>query len=142
MVDMYTHVSDRLFSLAFSAFHLRKGTPDDWVPRHPELVRLTGRHPFNVEPPVWRIKDHGFISPNELHYVRNHGAVPRITDGDKHTVRVLCVCVCVSFSCVLVSLAAGVTKKKNLSESNSVQQLSCAARNVANVAVGSRWAWS
>ncbi|CAN0102283.1 unnamed protein product, partial [Ectocarpus sp. 13 AM-2016] len=54
-----------------------QGTPDDWVPRHPELVRLTGRHPFNVEPPVWRIKDHGFISPNELHYVRNHGAVPR-----------------------------------------------------------------
>lgn len=63
-----------------------QGTPDDWVPRHPELVRLTGRHPFNVEPPVWRIVDHGFISPNELHYVRNHGAVPRITDGDSHTV--------------------------------------------------------
>lgn len=20
-----------------------KGTPDDWVPRHPELIRLTGR---------------------------------------------------------------------------------------------------
>ncbi|CAN0195707.1 unnamed protein product, partial [Hapterophycus canaliculatus] len=66
-----------------------KGTPDDWVPRHPELVRLTGRHPFNVEPPVWRIKDHGFISPAELHYVRNHGAVPRITEGDSHKVRLL-----------------------------------------------------
>ncbi|CAM9533725.1 unnamed protein product [Scytosiphon promiscuus] len=64
-----------------------KGTPDDWVPRHPELVRLTGRHPFNVEPPVWRIKDHGFISPAELHYVRNHGAVPRITEGDSHKIR-------------------------------------------------------
>nr|UXG49833.1 nitrate reductase [Saccharina japonica] len=64
-----------------------KGTPDDWVPRHPELVRLTGRHPFNVEPPVWRIKDHGFISPNSLHYVRNHGAVPRIVQGDSHKVR-------------------------------------------------------
>nr|UXG49831.1 nitrate reductase [Saccharina japonica] len=64
-----------------------KGTPDDWVPCHPELVRLTGRHPFNVEPPVWRIKDHGFISPNSLHYVRNHGAVPRIVQGDSHKVR-------------------------------------------------------
>lgn len=29
-----------------------KGTSDDWVPRHPELVRLTGRHPFNCEPPL------------------------------------------------------------------------------------------
>lgn len=60
------------------------------MPRHPELVRLTGRHPFNVEPPVWRIKDHGFISPNELHYVRNHGAVPRITDGASHKVTGTC----------------------------------------------------
>ena len=49
-------------------------------------MRLTGRHPFNVEPPVWRIKDHGFISPNSLHYVRNHGAVPRIVQGDSHKV--------------------------------------------------------
>ncbi|CAM9791278.1 unnamed protein product [Ascophyllum nodosum] len=64
-----------------------KGTPDDWVPRHPELVRLTGRHPFNVEPPIWRITDYGFISPSALHYVRNHGAVPQITDGDSHKVR-------------------------------------------------------
>ena len=23
-------------------------TPDEWVPRHPRMVRLTGRHPFNV----------------------------------------------------------------------------------------------
>ena len=23
-------------------------TPDNWVPRHPALVRLTGKHPFNV----------------------------------------------------------------------------------------------
>lgn len=29
-----------------------KGTSDDWIPRHPELVRLTGRHPFNCEPPL------------------------------------------------------------------------------------------
>ena len=24
-------------------------TPDAWVKRHPDLVRLTGKHPFNVE---------------------------------------------------------------------------------------------
>ncbi|CAN0009347.1 unnamed protein product, partial [Phaeothamnion confervicola] len=64
-----------------------KGTPDEWVPRHPELVRLTGRHPFNVEPPVTRLLDHGFITPASLHYVRNHGAVPRL-DWTSHRVRV------------------------------------------------------
>ncbi|CAM9210211.1 unnamed protein product [Discosporangium mesarthrocarpum] len=63
-----------------------KGTPDDWIPRHPELVRLTGRHPFNVEPPVWRLTDHGFISPNSLHYVRNHGAVPHM-DWETHKIK-------------------------------------------------------
>lgn len=29
-----------------------KGTADEWICRHPELVRLTGRHPFNCEPPL------------------------------------------------------------------------------------------
>jgi hypothetical protein len=28
------------------------GTADDWIRRHPELVRLTGRHPFNSEAPL------------------------------------------------------------------------------------------
>ncbi len=28
------------------------GTADDWIRRHPELVRLTGRHPFNSEVPL------------------------------------------------------------------------------------------
>eukprot|EP00611_Tribonema_gayanum_P025862 TRINITY_DN6004_c0_g2_i3.p2 TRINITY_DN6004_c0_g2~~TRINITY_DN6004_c0_g2_i3.p2 ORF type:complete len:863 (-),score=363.94 TRINITY_DN6004_c0_g2_i3:318-2906(-) len=64
-----------------------QGTPDDWVPRHPELVRLTGRHPFNVEPPVDRLYDHGFITPASLHYVRNHGAVPCLS-ADAHVLRV------------------------------------------------------
>eukprot|EP00227_Mantoniella_beaufortii_P020711 CAMPEP_0197602056 /NCGR_PEP_ID=MMETSP1326-20131121/36451_1 /TAXON_ID=1155430 /ORGANISM="Genus nov. species nov., Strain RCC2288" /LENGTH=113 /DNA_ID=CAMNT_0043169353 /DNA_START=69 /DNA_END=407 /DNA_ORIENTATION=- len=27
-------------------------TPDNWVPRHPRLIRLTGTHPFNCEPPL------------------------------------------------------------------------------------------
>jgi nitrate reductase (NAD(P)H) len=55
-----------------------QGTPDDWIPRHPELIRLTGRHPFNVEPPLPRVVEAGFITPTSLHYVRNHGAVPRL----------------------------------------------------------------
>lgn len=25
-------------------------TPDNWVKRNPKLIRLTGQHPFNVEP--------------------------------------------------------------------------------------------
>lgn len=62
-------------------------TPDEWVPRHPELIRLTGRHPFNVEPPPYRLFDHGFITPASLHYVRNHGAAPRL-DAAIHKLRV------------------------------------------------------
>jgi nitrate reductase (NAD(P)H) len=53
-------------------------TPDEWIHRHPDLVRLTGKHPFNVEPPLPMLMEHGFITPAALHYVRNHGAVPRI----------------------------------------------------------------
>jgi nitrate reductase (NAD(P)H) len=54
------------------------GTPDAWVPRHPDLIRLTGRHPFNCEPTPEALYDNGYITPSNLHYVRNHGAVPRI----------------------------------------------------------------
>jgi len=53
------------------------GTPDEWVPRHHRMVRLTGRHPFNCEPPLPDLKDRGFLTPASLHYVRNHGAVPK-----------------------------------------------------------------
>ena len=51
-------------------------TPDAWVKRHPDLVRLTGRHPFNVEPTLPALAAHGHRTPASLHYVRNHGAVP------------------------------------------------------------------
>jgi DMSO/TMAO reductase YedYZ molybdopterin-dependent catalytic subunit len=51
---------------------------DKWVQRHPHLIRLTGVHPFNVEPPLPELLDYGFYSPVNLHIVRNHGAVPRI----------------------------------------------------------------
>lgn len=53
-----------------------KETPDKWVPRHPDLIRLTGKHPFNCEPPLTALVQNGFITPPSLHYVRNHGYVP------------------------------------------------------------------
>jgi len=64
-----------------------QGTPDEWIPRHPDMVRLTGRHPFNVEPPLPKLMEHGFITPAALHYVRNHGAVPKI-DWAEHRLSV------------------------------------------------------
>ena len=53
-------------------------TPDNWLPRCPELIRIGGKHPMNAEPSLTRLFDSGLITPNELHYVRNHGAVPRL----------------------------------------------------------------
>ena len=39
------------------------GTPDEWVPRDGRLVRLTGRHPFNVEPPLYVLNQTRFHNP-------------------------------------------------------------------------------
>jgi len=64
-----------------------EGTPDAWIPRHPDLVRLTGRHPFNVEPVLWRLEDEGFITSPSIHYIRNHGAGQKIAWED-HRVEV------------------------------------------------------
>ena len=62
-------------------------TPDAWVPRHKDLIRLTGIHPFNVEPHLTDLMNCGLITPAPLHLVRNHGAVPRL-DWDTHRVTV------------------------------------------------------
>ena len=32
-------------------------TPDNWVKRNPKLIRLTGQHPFNVEPDLDELFD-------------------------------------------------------------------------------------
>jgi nitrate reductase (NAD(P)H) len=53
-------------------------SPDNWLPRSSDLIRLTGKHPLNAEARLSTLFDAGLITPNELHYVRNHGAVPRI----------------------------------------------------------------
>lgn len=55
-------------------------TPDSHVPRDPRLIRLTGIHPFNVEPPLSALYDEGFLTSPELFYVRNHGAVPPVDE--------------------------------------------------------------
>jgi nitrate reductase (NAD(P)H) len=54
-----------------------EGTLDNWVTRNSSMVRLTGKHPFNSEPPLPRLMHHGFITPVPIHYVRNHGSVPK-----------------------------------------------------------------
>lgn len=62
-------------------------TPDAWVPRHKDLIRLTGIHPFNVEPHLTDLMNAGPITPAPLHLVRNHGAVPKL-DWDTHKVTI------------------------------------------------------
>ncbi|KAL8199522.1 hypothetical protein R6Q57_013090 [Mikania cordata] len=63
------------------------GTADQWIERNPSMVRLTGKHPFNSEPPLTKLMHHGFITPAALHYVRNHGPVP-IASWDDWTVEI------------------------------------------------------
>eukprot|EP00983_Pelagomonas_calceolata_P057763 1145209-Pelagomonas_calceolata.AAC.2 len=48
------------------------------IPRDPRILRLTGRHPLNCEPPMHDLMAAGFITPPSIHYVRNHGPAPRI----------------------------------------------------------------
>ncbi|KAH8680640.1 nitrate reductase [Xylariales sp. PMI_506] len=57
-------------------------TPDNHVVRDPRLIRLTGVHPFNVEAPLSDLYNEGFITTKDLHYVRNHGAVPKVEDSE------------------------------------------------------------
>ncbi|KAL8167026.1 hypothetical protein V2J09_008525 [Rumex salicifolius] len=57
-------------------------TSDNWIERNPAMIRLTGKHPFNSEPPLNRLMHSGFITSVPLHYVRNHGVVPRATWED------------------------------------------------------------
>ncbi|KAF4469412.1 nitrate reductase [Fusarium albosuccineum] len=57
-------------------------TPDSHVERDPRLIRLTGVHPFNVEAPLSDLYDDGFLTSENLHYVRNHGLVPKCEDSE------------------------------------------------------------
>ena len=60
---------------------------DSWIPRHPDLIRLTGKHPFNSEPPHEDVVKAGWLTPVSQHFVRNHGAVPRLK-WESHKIRI------------------------------------------------------
>ena len=64
--------------LSFLTPYLLSPFSYSWVPRHPDLIRLTGKHPFNCEIPFSTLIDYGPITPAPIHFVRNHGHVPRI----------------------------------------------------------------
>merc|ERR1719506_3098016 len=51
---------------------------DKWVPRDSRLNRLTGIHPFNCEAPLSILREHKYLTPASLHYVRNHGICPKL----------------------------------------------------------------
>ncbi|GAC93273.1 nitrate reductase [Pseudozyma hubeiensis SY62] len=54
-------------------------TPDHWIPRDERMIRLTGKHPCNVEAPLSDLFAKGFLTPQNLFYVRSHGDTPRVT---------------------------------------------------------------
>ncbi|KAJ3051859.1 hypothetical protein HK097_007131, partial [Rhizophlyctis rosea] len=58
-----------------------RNTPDNWVPRRVDLIRNTGSHPMNAEPPLTELMRYGLVTPNMVHYIRNHGAVPFLEWG-------------------------------------------------------------
>jgi nitrate reductase (NAD(P)H) len=64
-----------------------QNTPDNWIPRSEEQVRLTGAHPLNSEQSLKVLEREGLITSNAVHYVRNHGAVPKL-DWKTHKVAV------------------------------------------------------
>lgn len=57
--------------------HRSQETPDSWVSRDARLIPLTGAFPFNAEPPASELIK-SLITPTSLHFVRNHGPVPRL----------------------------------------------------------------
>ena len=63
-------------------------SPDNWIPRYRDLNRLTGKHPLNAECDLTKLFEAGLITPNKLHYIRNHGAVPRLKWED-HQLHIL-----------------------------------------------------
>uniref|UniRef100_V5EXA5 Nitrate reductase [NADPH] n=2 Tax=Kalmanozyma brasiliensis (strain GHG001) TaxID=1365824 RepID=V5EXA5_KALBG len=54
-------------------------TPDHWIARDERMIRLTGKHPYNCEAPLSELFNKGFLTPQNLFYVRSHGDTPRIT---------------------------------------------------------------
>jgi sulfite oxidase len=55
--------------------------------RHPAM-RINSEKPFNGEPPPELLVDAGFITPNELYYIRNHLPVP-VIDPEEYRLEVI-----------------------------------------------------
>lgn len=53
-------------------------SPDNWLLRSSDLIRLTGKHSLNAEANLTHLFEAGLITLNELHYVRNHSVVPQL----------------------------------------------------------------
>ncbi|KIM31985.1 hypothetical protein M408DRAFT_64449 [Serendipita vermifera MAFF 305830] len=70
-----------LYPIAASVDASDAQTPDNWVKRDENLVRLTGKHPFNCEAKLDTLFKAGFLTPTSLFYVRNHGAVPKVDEA-------------------------------------------------------------
>ncbi|CDO69334.1 hypothetical protein BN946_scf184746.g15 [Trametes cinnabarina] len=49
-----------------------QNTPDSWIPRSSELLRLTGKHPMNAEPNLLRLFEAGMVTPTK--YLNFEGA--------------------------------------------------------------------
>ncbi|KAF2713171.1 nitrate reductase [Pleomassaria siparia CBS 279.74] len=78
--DLFTFTLPPPSTLPEQVLDVDNATPDSHVPRDARLIRLTGVHPFNVEPPLTALFKEGFLTSPELFYVRNHGAVPHVQD--------------------------------------------------------------
>jgi len=78
----YAYPLPPITSIPAQVLEQDRNTPDAHVPRDPRLIRLTGVHPFNVEPPLSDLYNEGFLTSPELFYVRNHGAVPEVKDDE------------------------------------------------------------
>ncbi|KAH0492035.1 hypothetical protein TgHK011_007002 [Trichoderma gracile] len=59
-------------------------TPDNWIARDDRMIRLTGKHPCNVEAPLSALFNAGFLTPQNLFYVRSHGDTPRFSAKQAH----------------------------------------------------------
>lgn len=73
----FAHSVDQLSIQSPTYLDLFKNTPDSWIKRSSHMIELTGRHPYNAEPPAKLLMEY-LITPTTLHYVRNHGTVPKL----------------------------------------------------------------
>ena len=68
-----------------------------------------------MEPPPNALMERGFITPTSLHYVRNHGPVPKLS-WDTHRLHVgayfTCKCLVFLFGCWTPSTKANISRSK------------------------------